>query len=190
MKKQLIILTLFFTSIVFFSCQKKDKNLADQSTLPFFDLKTFFQEEAKNLNERQAKLVKTAFLNGITEEKTFEKVDFNEELKIFREADLNKPAWKDQYKTDTVTNKNGQLEVTYFNENQRLRIKKIVLLFEKLEADKPLEVQIVKQISNPVYETNEELLYQTNQAYQVSSVQKVTFMSLDSVHIQARFLEE
>lgn len=191
MNKKISTLILALGVLLIFACQKNDQKVTgDTNKLVFFDIKSFFEEEAKILANKKYKIEKTALLNGKKEVKTFDNVDFEAELKIFRDADLNKPSWRDKYKIDSITNKNGQLNVVYNSTNERMKIKKMDLLFQDEKAKQPVEVQIVSQISNPLYETNEHLWYRTNQAYKISSVQKVTLLSIDSIYIEARFLDE
>ena len=75
----------------------------EQSNEPaiFFDLKAFFQKEKVRLKKLNA-FKKTVSINGVSEEKALTTLDFDNELSIFIASDINRPAWSDKYKVDSL----------------------------------------------------------------------------------------
>ena len=74
----------------------------------YFDLKGFMQEEVKRLSGREA-FTKSLYVNGETETKSEVKIDLDKELDIFSESDINRPAWSDKYKVDSLFNEQKEL---------------------------------------------------------------------------------
>ncbi len=105
---------------------------------PFFDLSGYMQAQIDSLTALQPPVRKTVILNGTEETKQLTDLRFATDLRMFREADINKPAWLDKY---TVTNENAgggaqvqryvatdsslqtrQLDITLSNDNTPTKI--------------------------------------------------------------------
>src|SRR5580658_3332582 len=63
----------------------------------YFDLKGFFNGESTRLNELNPSVTKTVVHNGVPETKQVKISDWGQELDLFADADINKPAWRDNY---------------------------------------------------------------------------------------------
>ena len=72
----------------------------DMEREPFFDLAGYMQAQIDSLTALQPAVRKTVVLNGKEETKELTDLRFATDLRMFREADINKPAWLDKY---TVT---------------------------------------------------------------------------------------
>ena len=72
----------------------------DMEREPFFDLSGYIQAQIDSLTAHQPTVRKTVILNGTEETKELTNLRFATDLRMFREADINKPAWLDKY---TVT---------------------------------------------------------------------------------------
>ena len=64
---------------------------------PFFDLSGYIDAQVDSLNALHPTVRKTVVLNGTEETKELTDLRFATDLRMFREADINKPAWLDKY---------------------------------------------------------------------------------------------
>jgi hypothetical protein len=94
----LIIIALSFIAV---SCQNTPPQYNGQKTA-FFDLKGYFKTEIERLKTDVKKVKKTVTLNGKSEEKILENLNFEEELTPFIASDINRPAWSDYYMVKTI----------------------------------------------------------------------------------------
>ena len=73
----------------------------DMQREPFFDLAGYMQAQIDSLTALQPTVRKTVILNGTEETKELTDLRFATDLRMFREADINKPAWLDKYTVTT-----------------------------------------------------------------------------------------
>ena len=103
---------LLFLLPLFFACAPDTAEVSpDQAA--FFDLRSYVNEEVDRLTSRKTKVTKTITLNGKTETKELDDLNFANDLRIFREADINKPAWVEKYATKSETLSGSHQLTTY-----------------------------------------------------------------------------
>ncbi|SEQ72174.1 hypothetical protein [Neolewinella agarilytica] len=89
---------LLFLLPLFFACTPDSAEVSSDKAA-FFDLRSYVNEEVDRLTSRKTKVTKTITLNGKTETKELDDLNFANDLRVFREADINKPAWLEKYET-------------------------------------------------------------------------------------------
>jgi hypothetical protein len=97
MNKLYIILLL----LIFSNCKEGAPQYLGNTT-PLFDLKGFLDNEIATHLKDVKTVKKTVTVNGKTETKEVTIKDWKEELKPFFNSDINRPAWRDKYKVDTI----------------------------------------------------------------------------------------
>jgi hypothetical protein len=103
---------LLFLLPLFFACTS-DTAEVNSDQVAFFDLRSYVNEEVDRLTSRKTKVTKTITLNGKTETKELDDLNFANDLRIFREADINKPAWLEKYETKHKTLSGSHQITTY-----------------------------------------------------------------------------
>ncbi|OWY25599.1 hypothetical protein C7N43_37520 [Sphingobacteriales bacterium UPWRP_1] len=156
-------------------------------TTIYFNLNRFFNQEITRLENSKTGLQKTATLNQKAETKILKDVNWRKELAAFTASDINKPAWKGKYAADT-TRQNGFTTVTYTATDIALRTRLVQLNF-KDGSNNPVSVVITNQTNNFVYQTNENLHYQTGGGYNIKASQKVILMQPENFAIAATFVK-
>ncbi len=152
----------------------------------YFDLKGYFDSEVQRLAKFQ-KVKKTATVDGQQEERTIDSLNFEEELKIFSNADINRAAWSDKYEIDSVFNQQQQLvQLNYTSKDEDLRTKKISIDFE---ANAVSKVFIENSTSSAVADTKQLLTYEPEVGYTIESHQKVSFTDDNTFLVEVRFLK-
>ena len=149
------------------SPQKAAKQL---SVKKYFDLEKYFQTEVERLTGRES-LVKITTINGLEEEQTVKKIDFEKELAIFSKSDINRPAWSDKYIIDSIFNeKGGLVELHYLAKDEKLRTRRISI---KLDSAVVSKIEIENATSTFVANNRQSLLYLPGEGYIIESSQKV-----------------
>ena len=151
---------------------------------PFFDLKTFFKEELVKLQTIK-KVTKKINLNGKIEEKTFETLNYEEELSIFINSDINKNAWFDKYTIDSTFNIQKELvSISYSAKDEDLKTKKIDINFSNKQ---PTEIIITNISSNPIANADQLLHYTANKGYRIDNVQHQILSEQKKMSIEVFF---
>lgn len=164
--KLLIVLFLFS------SCSSKPDEHAQQQKY-FFDLAGYFKQQATALNGKQ--VFKTVGKNKSTETKTVQIKNWEQELQLFTECDINKPAWKDSYQKNSTAN-----VLTYTSKEPDLRVSSIKITFV---GQAPKKIEINTQSKNLLYHTTENLVFIPDSLYKITKHQKVILLGLNDYEI-------
>ena len=180
--------TAYCLLLFFIACQTTIDNTSAQSTQkPFFDLRTYFQSQIKQLANIKA-VTKKVSANGKTEEKTFNKLDFEKELAMFVGSDINRPAWLDKYKIQNISIENDSArskETVYTTTNEQLKTKEVKVFFDKTGA--PVEINIANADKSLFSDWKQNLNYKPGQGYSISNDQQFIFFKDSRVTIDAAF---
>ena len=172
---------LLSSTLLFFSCEN---NKPPTQTASYFDLKSYFEKQAKELSRNNLKLKKSVSKDNETEEKLFDKPDWKEELKPFSECDINKPSWKNSFRIDSTEDLGIQC-ISYSAKDSSLKIKSINFCFEH---DSLTFIRIEKHTDNMYYDNYTVLNYFPQKAYSIKSSQKINFTKETSITINGIFL--
>ena len=146
----------------------------------YWDIEGFFRSEVNRFEKSKPIVNKTVSRNGSKETRSIDNINWNTELSLFIESDINKPAWKDSYKV--INNKN---EVTYKASDSSLRTQRIHLTKDAKGGIK--KIWIVNKTSNMLYNSSEELLYITDSIYTITKKQHVVLIGDNQYKISGIF---
>lgn len=82
------------------ACQQESPHRFIEEDLPYFDLRGLTDTLAVTLQEDNPKVRKRVVQRDSTEVQTIRIADWEQELTLFREADINKPVLRDSYTTE------------------------------------------------------------------------------------------
>lgn len=150
------------------SCKNPDPVRA-VSRAPYFSLADYFSQEATRLQQLNPAIVKTVAKNGEQERKEIHVIDWQKELALFIDADINKPAWQNSYRADST-----ETSVTYKSIDPKLRTAEITV--ETQEDGSIKHIHIVNKVSNMLYQTDEALDYYPDSLYRITKQQHVWVM--------------
>lgn len=175
------LLNWFSIFCVFFvSCNNKEPL---KSPNYFFDLKGYTEKQIDELTH-SAPYVEKLIVNASTKEmKKNIKVNWRKELQPLMEADINKPAWKDSYKVDSLFSKDS-LVVKYLAKDSTLSIKKIIIIYK----DSIASIYILKKISNLIYSSFQEIFYYPKMIFQISGYQDIILIGKRTYFIRDNIL--
>ncbi|MFD2147552.1 hypothetical protein [Mucilaginibacter antarcticus] len=173
-------LTLLFFVGVFVSLLPscKPDNLQNGATPKHFDIKGYFEAEAARLKKRNPLITKTVTHNGFTEVKKLNITNWNAELGLFIQSDINKPAWRDSYNTDS-----SATSIIYKAKTSDLKTQLVIIT--KNEG-KIKWIMIYNTGNNKLYHTREKLSYFPDSLYMIEKVQKVRLLNENSYLIKGK----
>lgn len=150
----------------------------------FYDLKEYFSSQATYLSKNGTRIKKQITKDGKTEERIIESADWNNELKPFADADINKPSWTNSYSTDTIILHDVTI-VKYISKEKSLAVKQIVLTFQK---DYLQKLEVIKESNNSYYSSNNQYVYITNKGFEITGSQEVMLAKKTNYFISATFI--
>ncbi len=171
--------------ILLAACQEVTTPI-EQSNEPaiFFDLKTFFQKEKVRLEKLNA-FKKTVSINGVSEEKALATLDFDNELSIFIASDINRPAWSDKYKVDSLFTAQKELhQIIYTVQDESLKIKKLIIGFQNNRVS---TIDIEKATDNAVAQSKQALSYKVGKGYSIQSEQALSLSDTKTILVQVDY---
>ncbi len=158
------------------SCKPETKEAG--ASLKYFDLKGFIDKEAKKLTKQNKPVLKSVSHNGIAESKKVHIDDWDTELSVFKEADINRPAWKDSY--SIVSDGNFLIYKTL---DSTLTTREILI---KKENQKVEWIMIINRTKNKLYLSTEKLSYFPDSLYLIEKYQRIRFMGTNNYKIEGR----
>ncbi len=177
---------VFLGLIAFLAACQEVTTPIDQSdkSVVFFDLKAFFQKEQVRL-EKIKTFKKTVSINGISEEKELSTLNFDNELSIFIASDINRPAWSDKYKVDSLFTPQKKLsKITYTLLDKSLKTKKITIHFQN---DAVATIEIEKATDNAVAQSKQTLSYTVDKGYVIQSEQALSLSDTKTILVQVDY---
>ncbi|MFT5998985.1 MAG: hypothetical protein ACI81P_001441 [Neolewinella sp.] len=141
-------------------------------TAPFFDLSGYISQEVERLETAKTKVEKTITLNGVVETKQLDDINFSNDLRLFREADINKPAWIEKYTTEEQTLSGSHSITTYMAQDSNLIVRR--LMVEK-DVGVTIRIEIDRKTGTVLSDGQHQLVYQPGKGYWVKTQQTNRF---------------
>ncbi len=105
---------LFLLALVIVSCSLPEQKGNDLMAKKYFDLDSLVKRQIKQLESLNPTVNKSITIGGKQEKKEFQSMDWEKELSVFINSDINKPKLLDLYKIEESTNGNETLNVYEF----------------------------------------------------------------------------
>lgn len=147
----------------------------------FFDLSGYFTHEAARLQALNKPVLKTVEHNGeAPETKRIPINNWNAELSLFKNSDINKPAWASSYDV------HGDSNLTiYMAKDTSLRTRKLLI---KREMGKVKWIVIYNHTpKNLLYDSFEKLTYFPDSLYMIEKRQDVRILGINRYRIKGLF---
>jgi hypothetical protein len=165
------------------ACQNEAPQYGKPQTT-FFDLKGYFKTEVIRLKQYMTKVKKTVTVNGKSEEKILENLNFEEELAPFIASDINRPAWSDYYmsKVKEPSVNNGTWE--YYALKDHLKTRSLIVNKEGQNSN----IDILNAEETVATKSETRLNYDNRIGYTISTIQKLMGKA-DTIKVEVRFLQ-
>jgi len=172
------VVFLLFTLLFFGSCNPAEPK-KQSSALTYFDIKGYFVKEAKRLKSLNPEIDKTVMVNQSAEHKKLKIADWQKELSIFSDADINKSAWQGLFR---LHQEEGAK--TYLSDNEKVPVKSLHISYKN---GKIYGIEILISNANSLYTSNDTLSYFPDSLYQVKKTQHITLLKEKSYKIIGEF---
>jgi len=151
---------------------------------PFFDLKNYFTQEIERLAEKK-NVTKKALFNGKEESKIIENPNFENDLIIFSNTDINRTAWLEKYSIDSTLNAQQELtSIDYAALDNKLKTKSVRVEFVNNVVS---SIEITTAGNSAISKTENYLKYSPTKGYSIKSKQDVKLVSKNDINIQVIF---
>ncbi len=174
---------IFYTSCFILLIAACQTTVTDKKTpKAFFDASDFFNAEIIRLDSLKPAVIKTVFVNDKSETKELATLNYTEELAPFVQSDINKPAWLDEYRTDTMRNEDTvskylHTHIIYTALKASLKTKKFTVHLDSLKQ--PIAIDIINSDDNAIAGAQHELHYDKRSGFSINNKQHLA-LSKDS----------
>ena len=164
-------------ALLFPACKPAIK---EDATAKYFDLKAYFKADSARLTQMHKPVLKTVTHNGITESKKVNITNWAQELNLFSQSDINKPAWRDSYKIQR-----GEHTLIYMAMDPDLKTREIII--NKKKDGGVQYIAIYNYTKNLLYDTREKLTYIPDSIYKIEKTQHVKLLGTNKYVITGSF---
>ena len=171
-----IFICLFFIS--FSACSYDNK---EKENPIYFELESYFKNEAVRLTKNNQLIDKTVMINGKAEQKKIKINNWEQEFSSFIDADINKASWRGSFtlsKADTLE--------TYTSESKKIPVKKVEIF---LKDKKVVGIKIFIANKNDLYTSSDSLVYFPDSLYEIKKTQKIKLMDGKQYIVRGKFLK-
>lgn len=154
-------------ALALFSCKQENKTKANIKPL-YFDLKLYFEKEIKRLQQLHPNVDKKVSVNGSVEQKKTKISNWDKELAIFINADINKASWNGSFK-HSKTNYSD----TYISDNRKIPIKSLKVDYK---GNKISKIAITIENTNILFHSVDTLTYYPDSLYEIKKRQKIKLL--------------
>lgn len=170
------VVLLCFVLLLVSAC----KDAPSKQEQAYFSISAFLKKEIVQHRIENITLLKTVQQKERTESKKINAPDWENELKPFLEADIDKPAWKNSFSVDSSVNDTIKF-IRYKTKDQKIPVKlfRIQYIHEKI---KTLFIKIEK--SNSWFTLKQELTYTCDEGYSIHSEQQMTLSDISIYEIK------
>lgn len=181
--KYLLIITIFLIA-----CQHKQmKEESVIATTSYFDLADLVQTDIRNNTKNSCSEEKIINVNNQLEKKTINTLDWQKEMQLLLDCDINKPSWKGKFKVDTLWKQDSSLlSITYHTLSNKIQVKRIYIQFAN--DNTIANITIDKKISSILFSNRQQIIYQPSKSFTVSSYQKAFFMNDFNSEVEIKYL--
>jgi len=160
----LIVAALFFSGTACQSPSQEPQGVAKTAAPVFFDLKGYMSGQVEALKVSKPRVKKRVSINGKSEEQLSDHINFEEELAIFINSDINKPAWSDKYSKDSSF-VGGQLQnIRYLAKEEKLKTQMLQVSFSGGAVSK---IELKNRASAAIVTAEEVMTYTPGKGYSI-----------------------
>jgi len=140
---------LLFISLLLVGCTESE---TQNSTKTYFDLAGLVNQQIIELNKNQPLTHKNLTIEEKKEVLNTNKIDWQKELELFLQADINKQSYQLSYNKEETP----QMAIYTLKEGENLAVKSLKIIFEEDKSAKNIEALI--QTENYLYQSEKHLL--------------------------------
>jgi len=181
MKLKLGLLTLLAFTLLGSACSEATSTKPKKDY--FFDIASYINSEVKEIYPTQ-KFPKVTNLNGVIDKVEVTGVNLGKELDIFKKASINKAAFVDMYKADTIQRGGVISQIIHKATSDKANIKSLLVNFEQEHVTK---IEIIKVSESAISKLNQKLIYEPLVGYKIESNQEVMLSEPQNIKVEVTF---
>lgn len=158
-------------------CENSGQPIASQQQ--YFDVKGYFNQEAKRLSAKNPIVDKTVNVNHQTEQRKTRIEDWAGELANFTDADINKTAWAGLF----TVRKTDSAEIYQSNDEKVL----VKTLRVQKKSGKVTGISIILNTNNYLYSSADTLNYLPDSLYEIKKKQHITLLNEKIYQVKGTF---
>ena len=163
------------------SAPQTDRAATSSSGAPvYFSLENYFRSESARLQQSAPVVTKVVIKNDDRESRDIQIDNWQNELMLFVDSDINKPAWQHSFQTDS-----SATTTVYNSIDPKLRTKQIKI--EKNVNGAITHIYIHNSDENMLYTSSEELDYFPDSLYRINKKQRVAIIGENTYTITGTF---
>lgn len=171
------VMVLALTAL-FLSCADTPKEKVSAAT--YFDIPTYFKEEVARLTLEKPLIEKTVVKDSLSETKSLQIADWENELSSFVSIDLNKPVYAGVLKRDSTANR-----IVITSTDPKLDLVQIEIQYG--ENSEPTAFRIQRHVQNSLFETQETLFYAKDKEYSLEKQQSIRILGDKYYRVEGLF---
>lgn len=184
---KLSVLHFLLLAIVLSSCSQDPTEVYYEDDRNYYDLPSCMRHQVDALNKMGKHVRKKLTKDGQSQVVEKGDVNWQEELELFMESDINRPAWRGSFKTDTV-HLDQMLVITYKTDNTEIPVKNVVVTLDK-QNKQCLRLTIDRQTDNFLYSSLQKLFFTPGEGYTVKGHLKVMFLFESEYAVESTFID-
>lgn len=153
----------------------------------YYDLPSFISKQANNLQDKSQWVRKRVTKDGHSHIIERGDIEWLEELDLFLESDINRPAWRGEFKVDTIKLEREYV-ITYKTENKQIPVKNVVVTIDK-DTRQCLKVTVDRRTKNFLYQSDQSLYFTTGEGYMMKGKLSVSYLFDSEYSIDTEFIE-
>lgn len=169
------------------SCDKDVADVYYEDQRYYYDLPKFFEAQIDNLKDKGQWVRKHVTKDGHSHIIERGNIDWTEELGVFLDSDINRPAWRGEFKVDTIKLEREYV-ITYKTANEQIPVKNVVVTIDR-DSKQCLKLTVDRHTENFLYESDQSLYFTTGEGYMMKGKLSVTLLFDSEYSIDTEFIE-
>jgi hypothetical protein len=153
----------------------------------YFNLAKIVQTDIDSNTKNSCGEEKIINVNNKQEKQTINSLDWQKEMQLLLDCDMNKPSWKGKFNVDTLWKQDSTMySITYYSLSNKIQVKRLCV--EYANNNEIATITIDKKINSILFSNRQQIIYQPGQSFTVSSQQKAFFMNDFNSEVEIRYL--
>jgi hypothetical protein len=177
---RIVLLSLLFLA----SCTQSENKIQSKT---YYDLAGLMNQQISDLSAKKPLVEKTVVLADKQERIETKDIDWNKELELFLQADLNKQSYQSGYTIEVKDKKNSY----QLKKGEKLPVTQLVIEFD--EKDLPKHIEATMHTKNYLYESAKKLTADLENSqlktYKIEGYQELFIGSKKSFSVEGKVKE-
>lgn len=168
------------------SCDRDVAEVYYEDERFYHDIPAYMNKQIDRLQEKDQWVRKHVMKDGHSQIIERGNINWKDELSAFVESDINRPAWRGEFKIDTIRLER-QWVITYKTTNPQIPVKNVVVTIDR-ETSECLKVTIDRSSDNFLYSSEQKLFFTLGEGYAMKGRLSVNYLFESEYAIDSEFI--